>query len=263
MSETIDLLKNRASLRIYDEMPIPGYAVDKIIECAMRAPTAGNMMNYSIIVIEDEAKKEILSRTCDNQAFIAKAPLVLIFAADLQKLYDYYIINNVPEYCDKNGKAFKRPSSANLFLAMSDALIAAQNAVIAGEAIGIGSCYIGDIMENYEEHKRLLNLPEFVFPIAMLCMGYYPDGHRKVLKERFDTSYMVFKDEYRRLSCEDLKDMYSGWNSRFKISNQYAADNFAQMHYAFKVGADFTLEMERSIKEVLKIWNGENVSVSK
>lgn len=257
MIETVEILKNRASLRVYDKKPIPGNVVDEILECAMRAPTAGNMMSYSIIMVEDQTKKEILSHTCDNQPFIAKAPLVLIFAADFQKLYDYYRINNVPDYCERNQKTFAKPSSANLLLGIDDALIAAQNAVIAGEALGIGSCYIGDIMENYEEHQKLLNLPQFVFPAVMLCMGYYPEGFKKNLRERFDKKYVVFNDEYKKLSDNEIKDMYSGWDNHFKTPNQYNADNYAQMHYAFKMGANFSLEMERSINEVLKIWNGK------
>ena len=59
-----------------------------------------------------------------------------------------------------------------LFLACCDALIAAQTAVIAAESLGIGTCYIGDIMENYEEHEELFGLPKYVFPIRLICFGY-------------------------------------------------------------------------------------------
>ena len=76
------------------------------------------------------------------------------------------------------GMDFTGPDEADLLLASSDALIAAQNTVISAEALGIGSCYIGDIMENYEIHKELFNLPPYVFPISMLCYGYYPEGER-------------------------------------------------------------------------------------
>lgn len=60
----------------------------------------------------------------------------------------------------------------NLMLASCDAFIAAQNSVIAAESLGLGSCYIGDIMENYEIHQEMFNLPEYTFPITMLCFGY-------------------------------------------------------------------------------------------
>ena len=257
MNEAIELIKKRASLRRYSPVPVSQEYIDKILESAMRAPTAGNMMCYSIIVVEDQAKKEMLSRTCDNQPFIAKAPLLLVFAADYQKWFDYYRVNNVDNFCREKGTNFCKPSHASLLLAVDDALIAAENAVIAAESLGIGSCYIGDIMEQYEKHKEILNLPDFVFPCAMLCLGYYPEGYSQAPRERFDKKYVIFKDEYKKLSDNEIKDMYKDLDARFNPDNKYGAKNFAQMHYSFKTGADFSKEMVRSISEVLKVWNGE------
>jgi len=258
MNTVIETLKNRTSLRTYADRPVSQEHLDIILDCAMRAPTAGNMMLYSVIIIEDKKKKEILSRTCDNQPFIAKAPLVLIFAADYQKWYDYYQAGNVEDYCRQENIPFTYPSEANLMLAACDALIAAQNAVIAGESLGIGSCYIGDIMERYEEHKKLLNLPDYVFPVAMLCMGYYPDNYTKRLRPRFKRDYVVFKDSYRRLNEEEIKDMFRSLEESFRAENPYNAKNYAQLHYARKTGAPFAREMTRSVREALKVWNGDN-----
>jgi cell division protein FtsI/penicillin-binding protein 2 len=98
LNSVIDLLKNRVSLRKYDSREISKEHLDLILESAMRAPTAGNLMLYSIIVIKDKKKKEILAKTCDNQPFIASAPVVLIFAADYQKTFDYYKLNGVKEF---------------------------------------------------------------------------------------------------------------------------------------------------------------------
>jgi FMN reductase (NADPH) len=257
MNRVVETLKNRRSLRKYDQRPISQVHLDTILECMMRAPTAGNMMLYSVILIEDQHKKEILSRTCDNQPFIAKAPLVLIFTADYQKWYDYYHANNVEEYCPQENIPFTCPSEASLMLATCDALIAAQNAVIAAESLGIGSCYIGDIMERYEEHKKLLNLPDYVFPVAMLCMGYYPDGYSKQLRPRFKKDYVVFNDNYRRLNQDEIKDMFRSLDESYRAKNIYNAKNYAQIHYARKTGAPFSREMARSVREALKVWDGK------
>jgi nitroreductase len=256
MNETIKLIKKRTSLRKYAAEPISKEHLDIILESAMRAPTAGNMMCYSIIVVEDPAKKEILSHTCDEQPFIAKAPVVLIFAADYQKWYDFYRISEVDKFCLENGRELYKPSEASLMLAMEDAVIAAQNAVVAAESLGIGSCYIGDIMEQYEKHKEILNLPDFVFPAAMLCLGYYPEGFDQAPRERFDRKYVVFTDEYKRLSDEEITDMFNGLEGRFNPKNTYNAKNYAQMHYSFKTGSDFSKEMARSVREALKVWDG-------
>lgn len=256
MNSTIDVIKNRVSLRRYKDQPISQEHIDTIIEGAMRAPTAGNMMLYSIIAVKDQNKKDVLSKTCDNQPFIAKAPLVMIFAADYQRWFDYYKQSGVKEYCSKKGEEFEGPKESDLLLACCDAIIAAQNAVIAAESLGIGSCYIGDIVENYETHRELLNLPEWVFPIAMLCFGYYPEDEKRVIRGRYDRKYIVFEDGYKKLNNDELKDMYSEYEKRFVQNNKFQADNMGQFHYAMKTGADFSKEMARSVREALKNWAG-------
>lgn len=172
MNETIGAIQNRRSVRAYQDRPVKRDTVDLIIRSAMRAPTAGNMMLYSIIEIENQTIKDKLAVSCDNQPFIAKAPLVLLFLADYQRWFDVFIASDVRSYCEAEGKKLRLPGEGDLLLACCDALIAAQTAVIAAESLGIGSCYIGDIMENYEYHKELLDLPQYAFPIALLCFGY-------------------------------------------------------------------------------------------
>jgi nitroreductase len=257
--ETLELIKNRVSLRKYQDKPLSKEHFDIILESAMRAPTAGNMMLYSIIVIEDEEKKKLLSKTCDNQPFIANAPAVLIFLADMQRWYDYYNYCGVKEYCQENNLEYRAPDVGDLMLASADAIIAAQNAVIAGEALNIGSCYIGDIIENWEIHREALSLPNWVFPAAMLCMGYYPEDSKRVVKPRFDKDYIVFKDEYKRLSDEELKDMFSKRQSNLSPENKFKAENIGQFNYAAKTGAEFSKEMTRSVREMLKNWTGEHI----
>jgi FMN reductase (NADPH) len=257
--DTIDLLKNRMSLRKYAEKPILKEHLDIILESAMRAPTAGNMMLYSILVIKDEEKKKILSKTCDNQPFIATAPVVLIFLADMQRWFDYYSYCGVKEYCEKKELEFNAPDEGDLMLAAADAVVAAQNAVVAGESLNIGSCYIGDIIENWEIHRDLLKLPQWVFPVAMLTMGYYAEGQARVISPRFHKEYIVFEDEYKRLTNEDFKDMFIEREKRMSSSNKAGADNFGQFMYARKTGADFSKEMTRSVREMLKNWRGNKL----
>ena len=143
----------------------------------MRAPTAGNLMLYSVLEIDDQVLKDRLAETCDDQPFIAKAPLVLVFVADLQKWMDRFAAAGVD---DLEGVPHGvTPGLGDLMMACCDALIAAQNAVVAAESLGIGSCYIGDIIELGETHAELLGLPRYTFPVTMLCFG-----HPKARKER-------------------------------------------------------------------------------
>jgi len=193
MNQTMELLLNRKSVRAYEGKEISKEVKEKILAATLRAPTAGNMMLYSIIEVKDQDAKDKLVRTCDNQPLIARAPLVLLFLADYQRWYDYFQVSGVEQICDQEGTAMRKPKEGDLFLACCDALIAAQTAVIAAESLGIGSCYIGDIMENYEEHKELFGLPKYVFPISLVCFGYPTrQQQERELTRRFDERYVIF-----------------------------------------------------------------------
>ena len=138
-----------------------------------------------------------------------------------------------------------------MFLAMSDALICAQNMVVAAQGLGLGSCYIGDILENYEYHRDLLKLPEAVWPIGMLVLGY-PTKHQLDRKKpkRFELDFVVHTNAYTSLSTEDhqayiqdhLKDQPNSLNEL----------NYYDDLYHRKYTADFTHEMNRSVKVMLK-----------
>ena len=85
-----------------------------ILQAAMRAPTAGNMMLYSIIDVENQALKDRLAVTCDDQPFIAKAPFVLLFVADYQRWYDYYLVCGVERLCLERDIPLRTPQEGDL-----------------------------------------------------------------------------------------------------------------------------------------------------
>jgi nitroreductase len=257
MNQTIELLLNRKSVRAYEEKEVSGEAKEKIIAAALRAPTAGNMMLYSIIEVTEQGTKDKLVRTCDNQPFIARAPFVLLFLADYQRWYDTFQVSGVEQLCEQNGIAMRKPGEGDLFLACCDALIAAQTAVIAAESLGIGSCYIGDIMENYEEHRELFELPKYTFPISLVCFGYPTrQQQERALTRRFDKRYIVFEDRYSRLGSEELEELVRGRQERVfgEREEVRGARNIGQMMYLQKFDSDFAREMNRSVRAMVQAW---------
>lgn len=257
MNQIIEALMSRKSVRAYEDKPIPEEVKAAILNAAMRAPTAGNQMLYTIIEVDSQESKEVLAVTCDNQPFIAKAPYVLLFLADYQRWYDYFTASGVSELCSQKGVEMRKPEEGDLFLACSDALIAAHTAVTAAEAFGIGSCYIGDILENYERHKELFDLPEYAFPIAMVCFGYTTEQQKqRPQPERYKQEYIIFKDKYRRLDKEEFKDMFKSSDERLfgEKKSINGAENYGQHMYMRKFSSDFSREMSRSVREMLKNW---------
>jgi len=254
MNETLRLIHQRRSVRSYDDRPIGRSTVDTIVQAAMRAPTAGNLMLYSILEIEDQALKEKLAVSCDNQPFIARAPLVLLFLADYQRWTDIFSASDVPSLCEARGEPMRVPGEGDLLLACCDALIAAHTAVVAAESLGIGSCYIGDIMERYEVHRELLGLPRYTFPITLVCFGYPTKAAReRKLTPRFPQSCIHFKDRYRRLDEDEIRGMLE---SRRKARGLGSDANVGQHTYAHKFSADFTVEMTRSARAAIQAWTG-------
>ncbi|MEW6241559.1 MAG: nitroreductase family protein [Chloroflexota bacterium] len=243
-------------MRAYEEREIEADVRANILKATLRAPTAGNLMLYSILDITDQAMKDKLAVTCDNQPFIARAPMVWIFLADYQRWYDYFHVSGVEELCVQRNLTMQRPEEGDLFLACCDALIAAQNAVIAAESFGVGSCYIGDIMEQYETHRELLHLPQYVFPICMLVFGYSTQQQKDgPYTPRFDEKFIVFENHYRGLGRDEFEEMFAERQSCLPAGkSMQGITTVGQATYLRKFSADFSMEMRRSVREYLKAW---------
>ncbi|MBE7057017.1 MAG: nitroreductase [Ruminococcaceae bacterium] len=243
MNETIRLINSRRSVRVYEDRDILPEEKQAILNAALQAPTAGNMTLYTILDITDQGIKDRLSVTCDNQPFISEAKMVLIFCADYKRWLDVF---------NANYENVRKPGTGDLFLAQADALIAAQNAVIAAESFGIGSCYIGDITENYEIHKELLNLPEYVVPAAMLCFGYPTEQQKNRNKpERIDVEYVVHENGYDSGRISDQENVFKAQSRGLK------GEDFSDWVKRFcerKWNSDFSVEMSRSCEKMIKDW---------
>lgn len=243
MNEVLKQIKNRKSMRVFENKPIPDDIKKEILKAAFEAPTAGAMMLYSILDITDESLKEKLAVTCDNQPFIAKAPLVIILLADYQRWYDSFSF----EDCNP-----RKPGEGDILLACADAIIAAQNTVVAAESLGIGSCYVGDIIENCETVRELLDLPDYVLPAAMVVYGYPVEAQKNRRKPaRFEKQYLVFENKYHRLTKEEHMEMHLKRNEKTGLADK----NISEDIKAFcnrKYMSAFALEMNRSAAEYLK-----------
>lgn len=239
MNPTIQSLFARKSIRVFTDREITAEEKDLILRSACQAPTAGNQQLYTILDITDQAIKDALVKTCDNQPFIASAKMVLVFCADCKKWYDAFLAS---------GCQPRSPGAGDLLLAVSDATIAAQNAVVAAESLGIGSCYIGDIMENCEEQRKLLNLPKYVFPCCMLVFGFPTEQQQQRPKPvRAAMQHIVHENGYREMDVQELEAMLT---KNVAPGNTY--ENWIHAFCNRKYNSDFSREMTRSVAEYLK-----------
>ena len=261
MNDTLKTILNRRSTRKYADTPITREEKNTILQAAMRAPTAGNMMLYSIIEVEDQVLKDKLAITCDNQPFIASAPYVVLFLADYQRWMDLFNWSGAPQACVEKGLQQRLPGEGDLMLACCDALIAAQTAVIAAESLGIGSCYIGDVMENCEQHREMFQLPQFTFPVCLLCFGRpYAARENPRLLKRFDRRFIVHQDRYQSVDPVDFPELMRDAAGQFPADRSGdSVKAYVQALYNRKFVSDFSKEMTRSVKKWMETWTGAEV----
>lgn len=235
-------LMDRKSVRLFEDRPVDETIKSALFQAAFQAPTAGNQMLYTILDVTDPELKNRLAVTCDNQPFIGKAPLVFIFLAE----------------CNRWDKAYKeaglnprKPGVGDFLLAVQDAVIAAQNMVVAAELFGLGSCYIGDILENREEHRRLLHLEENVVPISMLAMGYPTEQQKQRTKpKRFEAQYIVQENHYQPLEGKEIREMFALQRENEDGDDSY--ETFMEKFWKRKYESEFALEMNRSSEDYVK-----------
>lgn len=245
MNDIISALFSRKSVRAFSEKPLSESERSLIIGSALQAPTAGNQILYTILEIDDQAVKERLAILCDNQPFIARAPYILIFLADCRRWLDAY------RYA---GIEARKPGLGDLVLACEDAMIAAQNAVTAAQSMGIGSCYIGDILENKEEAAELLGLDEYVMPATLLVFGYPTEQQMKREKpKRFNERFIVQKNRYSRMGETEMRSMFDELHDE----SGYSFDAYIKAFCARKYMSEFAREMDRSVGKYLEAFRDE------
>ena len=238
MNETIRQLHSRKSVRVFEDREIAEELVKEIMDAACQAPTAGNQQLYTIIRVTDEHLLERLSESCDHQPFIKEAKLVLVFCADCLKWQNAY------EYC---GCDPRKPGAGDLMLAAIDASIAAQNAVTAAWSLGIGSCYIGDILENCEEQRDILGIPEYVMPAVMLVFGYPSEQQtRRVKPVRSSLEYIVSENKYPEMDPDYVRGMLE------PKSGNVDYEDWMKAFFKRKYDSDFSREMSRSVEKYLE-----------
>lgn len=239
MNETMAGLYARKSCRQFTDQPITAQTKEQILDAVLQAPSAGNQLLYTIIEVEQQQNKERLAHLCDEQPFIAQAPWALVFLADCRRWYDAYA---------SAGAVPRAPGAGDLLLALADALIAAQNAVVAAQSLGLGSCYIGDVIEHCEEMRELLQLDEYTVPATLLVFGYPTEGQLARPKPpRFARQYIVQQEHYHALTEAELRAMFTARQNEPDFDFDKYIQAFCQRKYA----ADFSLEMSRSVRRYL------------
>lgn len=193
MNQTIETLLNHKSIRKFKDLPLNDEQLSTILAAAQQASTSSYMMAYSIIGVTDIEKKEELA-DITGQDYVKDNGHLFIFCADLHRVT---MKASNEQYKDMLPNL---ENSEHLLVSSIDAALAAQNAAIASESMGLGICYIGSIRNQLDRVDELLALPKHVIPLFGMVVGV-PD-HDPDLKPRLPQAAIYFENEYQQHSQE-------------------------------------------------------------
>lgn len=250
-STTLSLLYQRASIHAFTDNPISQLQREAVLRAATRAPSGYSMMPFSIIDIQEKQTIEKLSVLCNNQKFIAHAPWILVFVVDYCKWIDLFNHVGCFDNCqDEEKDRITNPNMAELMQSVQDTMLAAGNAVIAAEAVGLGSCFIGGILDNYQEIRDLLNLPEHTIPLSMMVLGEPKD---KVAQKPHPVSNLVMHEQYHRATPEMLVAQTSELGAMFCPTSPDSGKRVRELYKKRHI-SDSCLDRNDSVSEWMRNW---------
>lgn len=183
---SLDAFLDHRSVRKYRDEEVSEATIQGLVVAAQSASTSSNLQLWSVVSVQEPERRAQIAKLCGDQRHVHEAPWFLAFFADHHRL--------------RRAAATKGEAAEGLgfteFLLMAtiDAALAAERMVCAAESIGLGVCYIGALRNDPEGVRDLLGLPDGVFGVFGLCLGY-PEGVEEI-KPRLAQPAVWFRDRY-------------------------------------------------------------------
>jgi len=220
-NETIAVMLDHRSVRGYKPDPVPPGALETLIAAAQSAATSSNMQWWSAIAVSDPAKKKVLAEIAGGQKHIEQCPLYICWVADMSRNQ---------RISDTTKTEFETmPWLETFMVACIDAALAAQNAVVAAQSLGLRTVYIGAMRNDPIKVAELLGLPPQSFVVFGLCVGYAADGKAEgEVKPRLPQSVVLHHDRYDATKEAALRSTYDAEMAKFSARHELQAATWTQ-----------------------------------
>lgn len=204
---TIDTMLAHHSVRKYSNRPLDQDILDAVLAAALSAPTSSNMNSWSVITVRNpDLKRELAASTLGNE-FINKAPVFLVWVADLNRAHGLCVKNDLDPVVLQYQEA--------ILVATLDTALAAQNALVAAESLGLGACYVGGIRTNIDLVCDLLELPDYCFPLFGMTLGWPSKNDAAQVRPRLPLYARAFEESYKQGPIEAGIDELEAANTAY------------------------------------------------
>lgn len=219
-NDVIAALLQHRSVRGYKPDPVPAGTLETLVAAAQSAATSSNLQTWSVIEVADPAKRAELAKIAGNQQHIVECPLYLVWLADLSRN---------ERIARAEGKPLDGlPYLETFLVAAIDAALAAQNAVVAAESLGLSTVYIGAMRNNPERIAQMLELPSGAAVMFGLCVGYAKPESAAEVKPRLPQSVVLHRDRYTHENETQDRAAYDARLEAFSRRNEMSAYTWTQ-----------------------------------
>ena len=240
----INSIKERRTIRKYLQKDISVDLLNDLLSASFRASTTGGMQLYSVVVTRNNDMKEVLSPAHFNQPMIKGAPVVLTFCADFRRF---------TKWCEQRKANPGYNNFMSFMNAAMDALLVAQTFCTLAEDEGLGICYLGTTTYNPQMIIDALKLPELVFPITTITVGY--PNEIPTQQDRLPFEALIHDEEYHDYTPNAIDSIYKykeslEGNLKFVEDNQ--KETLAQVFTDIRYKKSDNEYMSENLMEVLK-----------
>ena len=243
-NETLATLLAHRSIRRYQATLLPSGTLELLVAAAQSASTSSNLQTWSVIAVSDQAHKDRLAELAGNQRYISEAPVFLVWLADLARLKDLAV---------QRGLEAEALDYTEMFvMATVDATLAAQNAAVAAESLGLGIVYIGGMRNQPEAVAEVLELPEGTFAVFGMCVGYADESHPASIKPRLPQAAVLHHERYDRESQATAIAHYGEVMHDFYTAQQMKVEGSWVEHSLNRVATPASLGSRHRLREALE-----------
>ncbi len=241
-NDTIALLLSHRSVRGYRPDPVPPGTLETLVAAAQSAATSSNLQTWSVVAVDDPAARATLARIAGNQKHIEECPLFLVWLADLSR---------IERMGAEEGAALDGlPYLETFLVAAIDAALAAQNAVVAAESLGLDTVYIGALRNRPEEVAALLGLPQGAMAVFGLCVGHAKPGAEGAVKPRLPQAAVLHRERYATTAERALRADYDARLEAYSARHEMAATTWTKRVIA-RIGKVAALGGRDRLREAL------------
>jgi nitroreductase len=187
-NEVIATILAHRSVRAFLPDPVPEGTLERLVAAASSASTSSNLQTWSVVAVEDQVRKVRLAELGAGQKHIAQCPLYLVWCVDHSRLH----LAAQERQTALRGLDYLEP----YIVGVVDASLAAQNAAIALESLGLGFVYIGGMRNHPEDVAATLGLPPHVMALFGMCVGYPDPAKPADIKPRLPQEAVLHREQY-------------------------------------------------------------------